>query len=236
MADAAKGVPGPFTPSDVVSWFATHYPLVKDATVRAHIIGLTANDRNRKHFKTLAGKEPLFYRLPNGTLEPFDPDRHLDTEAVLDGEDVDDEVLEGLDEDRIAFFLEVYLEDFLLTNWTRIDWGRRLSIWQGADGANGHQLATPVGRLDFLCVDDDTTALVVVELKRGLPSDRVVGQAARYMGWVRANLAKPGQDVEGLIVAHDTDDRLRFAVSVIPGLKLMVYEVSFALHQIASPS
>jgi hypothetical protein len=65
------------------------------------------------------------------------------------------------------------------------------------------QLATPIGRLDFLCHDTETDALVVVELKRGKPSDRVVGQAARYIGWVRQHIARTDQRVEGIIVAHE---------------------------------
>jgi RecB family endonuclease NucS len=74
-----------------------------------------------------------------------------------------------------------------------------------------------------------------VELKRGRPSDRVVGQVARYMGWVRTHLATTEQAVEGLIVAHDSDDALRYAVSAIPGLRLMTYEVKFELIAVEAP-
>jgi histidine triad (HIT) family protein len=94
----------------------------------------------------------------------------------------------------------------LIDNWSRIDWGRPLRIWQGPDGRSGHQLATPVGRLDFLCQDSATDALVVVELKRGIPSNRVVGRTARYMGWVSVNLSE-GRSVDGIVVAHDADRR-----------------------------
>jgi RecB family endonuclease NucS len=50
-----------------------------------------------------------------------------------------------------------------------------------------------------LCRDTVTGALVV-ELKRGRPSDKVIGQAARYMGYLRAHMAQAGLQVEGLIV------------------------------------
>jgi RecB family endonuclease NucS len=123
----------------------------------------------------------------------------------------------------------------LLENWKSINWGRTLEIWRGPDEESGHQLATPVGRLDFLCVDPDADALVVMELKRGRPSDKVVGQVARYIGYVSSHLAKPGQAVEGLIVAHESDDALRYAVSALPGLELMTYEVSFQLSPVESP-
>lgn len=88
-------------------------------------------------------------------------------------------------------------------NWNTVKWGRPLSLWQGADEASGHQLSTPVGRLDLLCVDTSTDALVVVELKRGRSADRVIGQATRHMGWVRTHVATNGQSVEGIVVAHD---------------------------------
>jgi hypothetical protein len=62
--------------------------------------------------------------------------------------------------------------------------------------------------------------LIVVELKRGRPSDKVVGQAARYIGYMRTYPAKPGQPVEGLIIiAHEADEPLRYAVAAFLGLQ-----------------
>ena len=100
------------------------------------------------------------------------------------------------------------------------------------DGARGRERAsveTPIGRLALLCEDHVNGALVVVELKRGLPSDRVVGQTTRYMGWVAEHLAN-GREVDGIIVAHEVNDQLRYAVRPIPRLSLLVYEISFALR------
>jgi RecB family endonuclease NucS len=45
----------------------------------------------------------------------------------------------------------------------------------------------------------------VVELKRGRASDVVVGQALRYMGFVKEQLAEDDQTVEGAIIALDDD-------------------------------
>jgi len=235
MADATAELTPPFRPADVVEWFRQRYPLVKGATVRAHVKGLTANDRNRHHYSWLASREPLFFRHLDGALEPFDPDRHLADDDGAAG--ADEELVEGIDSgakpfpsEAPQFFLEMHLEQFLLENWSSVDWGRRLVLWKDEDGRPGHQYPTPVGRLDFLCADEDSNALVVVELKRGSPSDRVVGQTARYMGWVAAHVAGPGQAVEGVIVAHDADDRLRYAVQPVPGMTVLLYEVSFSLH------
>lgn len=60
----------------------------------------------------------------------------------------------------------------------------------------------------------------------------VIGQIARYMGYVRSHLAMPGQSVEGLIVSHEADDALRYAVAAFPGLQLMTYEVTFELRRV----
>lgn len=223
MVDAAHGLNYPASRADVVAWFAERYPEVKASTVRAHIVGLTANDRSRHHYSWLAKRDPLFVRSESGTLMPFD--------AASDGtaRDVEDEVEEDYGAPPLEFALEAFLEEFLLTNWEGIDWGRPLELWESEDGEIGHQLATPVGRIDFLCRHKRTGTLVVIELKRGRPSDRVVGQTARYMGWVRAKLAGPGQRVEGLIVAHEQDPQLYFAVSAVPDLAILTYSIEFTL-------
>ena len=44
-----------------------------------------------------------------------------------------------------------------------------------------------------------------------------------------------GRRVDGLIVAHDVDDRLKYAVRPVEGLSLLVYEISFALGQPTDP-
>jgi hypothetical protein len=50
MVDAAQEITFPATRSDVVAWFAERYPNVKPNTVRAHVVGLTANDPSRHHY------------------------------------------------------------------------------------------------------------------------------------------------------------------------------------------
>ena len=205
-----------------MAWFVEHYPQVKASTKRAHITGLTANDRNRHHYAWLAKREPHFTRNPDGTLSPFD------AQAIDEIDEMESDAEEAA-APRLEFALESLLEQFLLTNWEGIDWGRPLEIWESETGELGHQLPTPVGRLDFLCRDTATNALVVIELKRGRPSDRVVGQAARYMGWVRARLARETQPVEGIIVAHEQELQLAYAVSAVPNLSVLTYSVDFTL-------
>jgi hypothetical protein len=51
--------------------------------------------------------------------------------------------------------------------------------------------------MGLLCRGTVAGALVVVERKRGRPSDKVIGQAARHMGYLPARMAQPGLQVEG---------------------------------------
>ena len=238
MAKAAIEMPSPFRPPDVVDWFADRYPLVRSTTVRAHVIGLTDNHASRRHYTWLAQRQPLFHQEPDGSLVLFDPDVHITVGTEEGGEG--GSIGQGPPAEEPAaepheFYLEAHLEQFLVDNWSRIPWGRSLRIWEDPSGRSGHQLATPVGRLDFLCQDVTTGNLVVVELKRGSPADRVVGQTARYMGWVSMNLSD-GRPVDGIVVAHEADERLRYAIHSVPQMSLLLYEVAFTLAPAPPPT
>src|SRR4051794_24208818 len=102
MTDAAAQMTFPARPSDFVAWFAERYDRVSPRTVRAHIIGLTANDRNRHHYPWLATREPLFTRTGDGSLMPFDG-----SDDVVAPEER--ELLEA-SAGSLEFALEIYLE------------------------------------------------------------------------------------------------------------------------------
>ena len=118
----------------------------------------------------------------------------------------------------------------MASNWDRIDFGRPIELWS-PDSRSPRQFdAAPAGRLDFLSRDTATDALVVVELKRATPPDAVVGQTLRYMGWVKSELARPDQRVEGIILVGAADERLLYAASVVPGLRVVQYRIDFRLE------
>ena len=100
-------------------------------------------------------------------------------------------------EDPSEFVLEKYLEDFIVSNFDTIFKGR-LRVFEDSEGNDGQQYATDIGPIDILAIEEATKAFVVIELKKGRPSDRVVGQILRYMGWVNRNLCSDGQAVKGL--------------------------------------
>lgn len=72
-----------------------------------------------------------------------------------------------------------------------------------------------------------TGDFLVVELKRtSETSDAAVGQIARYIGWIKENLAKE-KSVQGIIIAHSASEELRYAVKAISNCKFATYEVKF---------
>lgn len=73
-----------------------------------------------------------------------------------------------------------------------------------------NQYPTSVGYIDILCRDKNGN-LVVIELKRGTGSYKVVGQIQKYMAWVSENLAKDRQ-VRGIIVVKEFDQELEYAI------------------------
>ena len=127
------------------------------------------------------------------------------------------------------FALEAHLEEFLDSNWSQIDFGRKLALHADAE-QSGRQYPAGPWSIDFLCVDRDTDDLVVIELKRGKTSDATVGQVLRYMGWVRENIARRGQDVHGIIIAREFDQGLKYAMAGQEKLRVLTYKVDFELR------
>lgn len=135
-------------------------------------------------------------------------------------------------EDPSVFALEKHLEDFLVANWSQTELARDYDIYEEDGELVGQQYPSDTGPLDILAVSKDKRTLLVIELKKGRASDSVVGQVQRYMGYVKEELAEPGQDVKGIIIALDDDVRLRRALSVTTNIDFYTYKVSFSLSKL----
>ena len=133
-------------------------------------------------------------------------------------------------EDPSEFVLEKYLEDFIVSNFNTIFSGR-LRVFEDSDGNDGQQYATDIGSIDVLAVEERTRSFVVIELKKGRSSDRVVGQILRYMGWVKRNLCENGQTVKGLVICREHDPRLTYALEMTNNIDVRYYSVSFKLKE-----
>jgi restriction system protein len=134
-------------------------------------------------------------------------------------------------EDAAAFALEKHLEDFLVENWGRTEFGQTHDIFEDEGEKVGQQYPTDTGPVDILAISKDKKELLIIELKKGRASDVVVGQTLRYMGFARQELADPGQRVKGVIVALEDDQRLRRALAATPDITFFRYQVSFKLFK-----
>jgi restriction system protein len=135
-------------------------------------------------------------------------------------------------EDPSIFALEKHLEDFLVANWSQTELAREYDIFEEDGELVGQQYPSDTGPLDILAISKDKKTLLVIELKKGRASDAVVGQIQRYMGYVKDELAEPGQDVRGVIIALNEDIRLRRALSVASNIEFYTYKVGFSLRKI----
>jgi restriction system protein len=132
-------------------------------------------------------------------------------------------------EDQNEFVLEKYLEDFIVSNFDAIFKGDP-KIYKDTEGNEGQQYTTDIGPIDILAIEEKSKSFVVIELKKGRPSDQVIGQVLRYMGWVKQNLCVNGQNVKGLIICRDPDTKLSYALKMINNIDVRYYSVSFKLR------
>lgn len=140
------------------------------------------------------------------------------------GEDIEEQAEEA------AFRFEVQLRDFIAQNLSAIDiHGQRLRLYADEVGRNGIEYPTPVGPIDILAVDP-AGAFYVFELKRARSPDHAIGQLTRYMGCLRKKFG-PERGVNGIVVAREITESLRYAIAVIPNVSLFEYEVQFKLKR-----
>ena len=132
-------------------------------------------------------------------------------------------------ENASEFALEKHLEDFLVKNWKYTSLGQEYDICEEEGEMVGQQYQTDTGPIDILAISKDKKTMLVIELKRGKASDVVVGQIQRYMGFVQDELLSDGQEVKGLIIGLEADQRLKRALSVCSRIEFMKYQIDFKL-------
>ena len=127
------------------------------------------------------------------------------------------------------FYMEKQLEDFIIENWDKTEFGKKYDLIEEEVEIISQQFKTDIGFVDILARDKKTKNYVVIELKKNQTSDDTIGQLLRYMGWIKKN--KKDDGVKGVIVAGQFDTKLDHAKSMIPNSEVFLYEVDFKLKE-----
>ena len=145
-------------------------------------------------------------------------------EASLNGDetepDVEQEVQESL---AFSVSMEKDLRLFVSMNLALIEPGLVLHD-------NGVEFQTDVGRIDLLALDNSSD-LVVLELKAGRANDATLGQILGYMGAL-GEASNSGTRIRGIIVASDFDSRIRLAAKHLSTISLVRYELAFQFETV----
>lgn len=244
------------TYQEIKDYIRRTYSDVNESTINTQIIVCTVNQPSRVHYpenqkpRIANTKYDFLFTVGRGQVVLYNPEEHGVWEIVkssvygklvvkqrLDEADIDshdankvDETIEEKDSDMLLPF-EAQLRDFIVQNITSVNVnGKKLKLFIDENFRDGVEYPTEVGPIDILCTDQNGD-FVIFELKLGKGPDRAMGQIARYMGWVKKNIAY-GKGVTGVIVAKDVDDKLKYAASVVPGISLFEYQVKFSIQQV----
>jgi len=243
IKEAVEKLNGRAAYSDIRSYINGKWENVNSSTITAQTIVLTVNHPSRIHYpenqkpRLSNSKYDLFFTTGRGQVVSYNPDEHgvweiykndfggLGVRQVI-SDDVMKEDEEVVVDEVSTFPLEASLRDFLITNLHSFK-GSKLKLFEDETGRDGKEYPTGVGPIDILAVDDKGD-FYVFELKLSKGPDRALGQLLRYMGWLKKNLAK-GKNVSGVVVASKMDEKIKFAVTMVPNVKLYEYQVSFQL-------
>lgn len=138
--------------------------------------------------------------------------------------------LEQNDESLSVFYMEKHLEDFIIENWERSEFGEKYDLIKKDGEVISQQYPTKIGPIDILATDKKTGQYVVIELKRNQTSDDTVGQIARYMGWLEDEVTG-GVPTKGIIIAAKYDRRLYYALKIVKNIEVYLYRVDFKLTE-----
>lgn len=138
----------------------------------------------------------------------------------------DQNVVKTFDEE-IRFHAEQELEDFLETHW------KKTSFAADYDFVARQMTLDDAGRLDILAKSKDGKEYLIIELKLGRASDRVVGQLQSYMGYfLSSGYCANGETVRGVIIGSSEDPKIRHALKVTNNIEFYVYEMQFNMKKV----
>ena len=144
-------------------------------------------------------------------------------------EDFVEQMMEEKPADVTPVSVEKDLRKYLVANLNSLEPSLRLYQNEEKSGEE-YQIEAGKMRIDILAVDK-ADKFVVIELKAGIADLSTFGQISGYMGWVKQNLTN--KDVRGIIVANNFDEKMKYATSLVPNIKLKQYDLKFEFKDVS---
>jgi hypothetical protein len=206
IKEAVDSLNGKASYSQIKDYILKKWGEKNQNTVNAQIITLSVNVPSRVHYpnnkkpRIADGPYDLLYSVGAGQVVRYNPAEHgvweiyekefggLGVQQIIN--DGESDLVDPQEENNpLLFPLEANLRDFLIKNLHTVkDYDLKLFV-EPKTNRDGKEFPTDVGNIDILAEHSDGT-LVVFELKLSRGPDRALGQLLRYMGWVKAHLAK----------------------------------------------
>lgn len=224
---------------------------INDSSMTCSIISGAVNHPSRIHYNE--NKKPrisdtaydYLFNTGRGKVVWYEPEKHGVWEIAKAGDgNLVVRLADGIGENPTSvvetveatadaygmFALEAHLRDYLAKNLPQLpDQATTLTLYR-TDDRDGVEFQTDVGPIDILATCNGD--FYVLELKLGRGPDATLGQILRYMGWVKKHLAGD-KNVFGMIVASDIGEKLRYAASQVPSVRLMEYDLKVDLRPVA---
>jgi restriction system protein len=150
--------------------------------------------------------------------------------ALLESEQF--EVPTMKDRDAHEQLLEKVIEERIIADWQHTpfaDAGVQLHTNPRGEVV-GQQFLAGSWKIDLLGWQEAKRCWWVIELKKGRASDKVVGQVARYMGWVVKNISHPGDHARGVILARTLTPSLEHACFAMPDIDAWTFDDDLEIH------
>jgi len=134
--------------------------------------------------------------------------------------------------DDTSFGKEDELQEYLFNNWDKTPFAEEWGIHK--KWTKGKFDTGKVGIIDLLAKHKTEPKWLVIELKIDRSSDVAVGQVLRYMGWVKRELARDEEVVEGLIISKSPHKKICYALVCTTNINYKLYRLEEGKIQLSS--